>query len=489
MQRVYADELKEVLDYLSKNNRRKYLEELQERAKSELLRAFETPSIHPLVVDVKTRGDNDPDHKIKSDRKIAIKLYKWRRSAELRGERLPTASDIHDIGGITVVCSYPSDTDELKRFLEDEFSCDLFKVTPFRFMDPKKMRGYRAYHGFLRGLGRYRGLKCEIQIKTFNTLTWGIKTHDLTYKPSGEIDARLTGYMEKLVSVAQILDEQSEILKSQISDAWELDFIRRDTARKHMLVGVNRSEDDEAAEIAAQVELHADKISVADVSTPLVSGLLDRIEDYIEDEGKGHNIEICRVCAVFALTRKSNDHNDWAIEIIDNWINGLDGEDLKNKALVFRSLVAMALGEYEEAISTGRLVVEVAEAKADPLAISSARANLAYFLAEAYYHRAFDEAAGGEEIITEGTDTCAEEALEIVSALEAATPTDEFRLQTLDTIGAVLIACSAEEADIRRGLNLCKEALSRAGGTDAEQSSKSFFALHEKRTFRRLLSF
>lgn len=487
MDRIYAKELNEVEEYLKRWNRRKKLLALQATAKEELIKACEDPTVHALVVDVKTRADSDADNPLKADRKIAVKLYKWRQGylAKKKKGKPPAPSDIHDVAGLTVLCSYPSDTDEFKNFLRNRFGSEFFKVSPFRFMDPTKTKGYRAHHGVLTGIGKFRGLKCEIQIKTFSTMTWGIKTHDLTYKPAGEIDARLTGYMEKLVSVAQILDEQSEILKSQIGDGWGMDAIRRDPARMAMLKEVDKAHDREAAVIVKKIEASADLISVATDSSPVVTTVLDLVDSYIEK--RGHSMEICRVCAIFALTRKLNDYNDWAIEVADDYLTSLDvGTDDYNRALVFRSLVVMSLGEYEEAIYTGKLVVDAANKLKNPRQIAMAESNLAYFYSEAYYHRAFDEAAGGEDILVDRTDECAKIALKMVRQLEVK---GGLQTQAKDTVGAVLISCSQDESEVRRGLNLCEAALDDSKGTATEHSSQAFFALHEKRAFRRLLSF
>lgn len=489
MDRIYAKELGEVEEYLKRWNRRKKLLSLQSTAKEELIKACENPAVHALVVDIKSRADGDVDNPLKADRKIAVKLYKWRKGQSIKKtkkkEKWPTPSDIHDIAGLTVLCSYPSDTDEFTRFLKNEFESEFFKVSSFRFMDPAKTKGYRAHHGVLTGTGKFRGLKCEIQVKTFSTLSWGIKTHDLTYKPAGEIDARLSGYMEKLVSVAQILDEQSEILKSQIGDGWGMDVIRRDPARMEMLKGVHQSRDRAATSIVKKIEASVDVISVAADSSPIVTNILDLVDAYIEK--RGHNLEICRVCAIFALTRKLNDYNDWAIEVADDWLSSLDGGSVDyNKALVFRSLIVMSLGEYEEAIHTGKLVVEAAKKANNARQISMAESNLAYFYSEAYYHRCFDEAVGGQEIITDRTDECAKIALRMVKGLEK---NGGLRPQAQDTVGAVLISCSREETEVRRGLELCKQALDAVKGTGTETSLRAFFSLHEKRAFRRLLRF
>jgi ppGpp synthetase/RelA/SpoT-type nucleotidyltranferase len=486
VKRVYSDQINRVGKYLDRSNKRSSFKDFQHEVKSHLIRAFERPKQISMVNEVFCRADKDPDNPIKSDKKIAIKLYKWEKSSSAK--KPPRPSDVHDIAGVTVVCYYPSDTDEIAKFLERDFQSSSFRIEKMSFRDPVKMKGYRAYHAIAKGQGKFHGLNCEIQIKTLLTMSWGAKTHDLTYKPAGDIDDRLNLYMEKLATVALILDEQSEILKSLITDAWEMDSARRDTARMQMLIGINKSDDSSAQEISAFVQENSNALAVANLNDELPCEVLRLVDDYIEEND--YTKEIARVGAVYALTRTYGDKNDWAIELIDDWIEGLEKcSDAENEALVFRSVVCMALGEYEEAVETGRLVVARANAVNKDRAIMSAMSNLAYFLSEAYYHRAFDDASGAGEVIRDSTDDCAKEALQIVDEIRRRWKMEDIRQQAIDTLGAVLIACSGDEEKIREGLSLCNQARDMAEGSDYFEAAKLFFSLHEKRAFRKLLHF
>ncbi|MBJ3776385.1 RelA/SpoT domain-containing protein [Acuticoccus mangrovi] len=484
MKRVYAKELEKVELYLSRSSRRELYTEFQSTVTSELQRAFETPRLHDLVIEVFSRAEKDPRNPIKTDRKIALKLYKWNKSSTVNPPATP--EQVHDIAGVTIVCNYPSDTDEICNYLKEEFSSSRFRIDRISFRDPLTNKGYRAFHIVAVGLGKFHKIPCEIQIKTLLAMSWGTKTHDLTYKPAAEIDRRLSLYMEKLTFVAQILDEQSEILKSLISDAWELDAARRHVASTELVMGIKRSSDQDAIDILSYVQNNKERLSVVSLSDDLTMELFQRFDLYVD--AKGLSRDLCRVAAVYALLRPSGDRTDWAIELIDDWIDSIHSSDERNNSIVFRSLVCMALSEYEEALSTGREVLKIA-AESPSASSVKAKANLAYFLSEAYFHRAFDESSGGGEIITEATEECAQEALDIIHDLIANSGGTDWNSQVEDTIGAVLISCSQEESGVRDGLDRCRRALNQVSNGEGLSLAKAFYSLHEKRAFRRLLKF
>ncbi|EEW59623.1 RelA/SpoT domain protein [Ruegeria sp. TrichCH4B] len=488
MKRVYADQLVQVQSYLGVSNRRSLFEELQKAVVVEIRRATENPKFSAMLSDVFCRADKDPKNPIKSDKKIAIKLYKWSRSAPESSK--PKPQDVHDIAGVTIVCNYPSDTDEVSRFLEETAQFRDFHIEKMRFVDPSSARGYRAYHAIATGKNRYRGLNCEIQIKTLLTMSWGAKTHDLTYKPNGHIDPRLTIYMDKLTNVAQILDEQSEILKSLIQSANERDEERKTAARTQLLLGASKSTDSFIIDTLERLQADSPRLAVADFDDEALCEILESIDSYIAQHGLSK--EICRLIALFSINRSFLDFNDWAIEKIDELIATIDEADRKAviSALAFRSAVCMSLGEYEESIATARSVCDLTQEIGESPAEINAKANLAYYLSEAFFHRAFDEASGAGEIIRDATDACAAEALQIIDSLKKDHfPEGEIEHRVMDTLGAVLIVCSHDESGVRDGLRFCHEAKSLANGEAWETAASAFFSLHEKRAFRRLLSF
>lgn len=483
MDRVYSKELANVEDYLKSSDRKNKLIELQKKVTNEIKTALEKPELVKSFDRVFSREDVDAKNKIKTARKVALKLHSWNRG---KTDDLAKPQDVHDIAGVTIVCTYPSETDKIVDYLSNKFESNYFSFTPFAFKDPQEFAGYRAYHGIINGRGKFRGLSCEVQVKTQLTLSWGGKTHDLTYKPIGDIDIRLQKYMVQLSTIVQMLDEQSEILKSLISEAWELDATRRDVARMHMIERFLQKENPKIMGILKFIKLNQEELSIRDLNFGVASEADDMIHAYIET--CGYNIDICRLACIFALGRTFNDLNEWCLDIMDEWVAASKGDEEYHSAIVFRSLACMAMGEYEEAIENGRKVLLASQETGDDKFITLAQSNLAYFLSEAYYHRAFDESIGHGQLEKSVTDECSLEALDLIDKLES-NGVENLSLTAQDTIGNVLITCGKSEDDIRRGLSICYEAREKAQDNDnLSDAMNAFFDLHEKRAFRRILS-
>lgn len=487
---VYAGELKRVQQYLDQGGRRKKFEELQERVQAFFEQARYRQELSGCIQSVFTRAKAASNLPIKSDKKIAIKLYKWRNDP--RDGKVYHPSDIHDIAAASVICYYPSDLQKLIEYIQSETATKDFSFGPADYKNPNETGGYSAYHVIVEGRGRYSELKCELQLKTVLTQAWGIKTHDLTYKPAGFIDRRLAIHMEKLSQTINLVDEQSELLKQLITEAWVLDVRRRKAARMAMIMEVKSDPCELTDSILAFYHAHETELASFELNEELVNEFDEMLETYRNEKGTGANY--CRLMAVFALNRDYGDLNDRALGALDNWIDQVqhscsdeDHMDLERKVLIQRSVTAMALGEYDEAIENGRAILESFEKAADRGGMRKASANLAYFLSEACYHRHFDEATGGGEVDSSGSLRCGEEALQIVQNLEAdATSEGEF-IAIIDTRGAVRICCGEDENAVRDGLEMCRTALSNAEDSDSYGLVKAFFDLHEKRAFRRIL--
>jgi ppGpp synthetase/RelA/SpoT-type nucleotidyltranferase len=484
MHRRYWRELEEVKKYLDGGHRKTLYIEFQKQVKQTLAGLSVLSPVALSIANVYSREDKQKYPPLKADEKIALKLYKWRKRAK-QGQS-PKVSDIHDITGVSIICPYPSDTDLVSDFLIKRSRFEHFEIAPtdIRYLDPKDNKGYRAYHGVCRGRGRFSALRCEIQIKTLINESWGVKTHDLTYKPPGDIDLRLNMHMEKLTFTLQLLDEQSEIVKNLMVEAWALDKKRREAAQQQVLISISDKADHRIRKIINEWKKRKGDLATSD----LASGNPQKIESMIDKciAEIGYSMDVCRVACLYATTRSSRDRNDWAIAIIDNWIDAIADPEERRIAGIFRSVANLALGEYEEAIADGRAVVTRALKSKKSRWILQAKINLAYFLAEGYYHRVFDEATGGGEIDRADSEKCRREALRLTHQLRSSTGL--LRVALLDTKGAVLIACGDSEAAVREGMELCARAVNAAKHTAHEGQAQAFYALHERRAFRRLLN-
>lgn len=482
MGRIYDQELAEVNAFLDQKSRAKQYYEFQEFIRSKLCEFSAQMELAGRVHEVTSRATSSPEQ-LKSRKKIALKLRKWRK------DKPKTAvSDIHDIAGVTVDCPYPSDVKLVVDFInnnKDRFKNEftIFKVHEIERPD------YRAIHLELDGKGKYLGYKAELQIKTVFAKGWGLKTHDLIYKPPGDIDRRLQSHIDKLGHIIAIVDDQSEIVKSLIEQAWSLDRKRRDVAQKSLLSSFGAHIEPALQGLLDFWHENEAEIGSASVGSDIVVQFDDRLAQYRAEHGLNHGF--CRIVCIYALSRPLRDRNDLALAFIDDWMEGLDqGSAVYKNARSFLCNVLMALGEYEECIQRSKDIVTLAELTPEEFGpILAARLNHAYYLSEAYYHRAFDEPLGGGQRDTEETEQCRKGALECILTLRDQVEASPRRNQLLDTIGAVLITCGETEEQVREGLKVCQLAAADAKGKDGQELLDSFFALHERRAFVRLVQF
>lgn len=300
--------------------------------------------------------------------------------------------------------------------------------------------------------------------------------------------------MNKLGSILKIVDDQSELLKSLIEEAWAMDRKRRDVAQKNLL---NRVEGDGVSAniepILAKWKQNEQEIMTAQVESPIIVEMDKLIRDY--ENLQGLSLEFCRVVCLYALTRLSRDRNDFALEYVDEWVSGLDrNEPERRNGLVFMCNALMAMGEYEECLERSKEVIEISEKEPiDLRAQIAAHLNQAYYLSEAFYHRAFDEPWGAGERDTEETEDCRVKALAIIDTWRLQAEKEQQNCRLLDTIGAVLIACGQESQIVKEGLELCRRTadniLASADASHSHDLFKSFFALHERRAFKKLAEF
>lgn len=493
MDDYFSKEQETVENFLNTGDKPQKYKELQQHVKDFLIKERYNHSISGCMHDVFTRADKNPSAPIKSTKKIALKLYKWRNNPSTEAHLKP--SDIHDIAGITAVCYYPSDVRRVQQFIKDNAIQTYFDFGPVREIKPEKNAGYAAFHVMIKGKGKYRGLKGELQLKTVLTQAWGTKTHDLTYKPAADIDERLSRHMEKLSHTLQLLDEQSEILKDLITDAWDLDVRRRRAAQKQMVYEISVESDNKAEAILKYINDNEDLLAVVELEDPLVGQFDELMEDYRDTYGLGRNY--CRLLCIFALNRERDDRSDMVLDAFNEWVDqesadesGATPEDIV-RIRTQKSVMAMALGAYAEAIDDGQRVVEF-YAETDNIAAKvGSTANLAYFLSEACYHRFYDEAVGGGKLDSAGTERCANKALDCLNTLQSLKCPDKLAIQVKDTTGGVLICCGPDEAAVRKGLALCTEARDLGLATNPADNTaiRAFFDLHEKRAFRRILEF
>ena len=324
------------------------------------------------VYRIYSRGEKQRGNEYKEFWKIANDVNEMRKGKTIvvNGKRKKISAkpyfpiqDLPDIIGLTVVCVYPSDMKAVIGFIENEVNQGNLEEYD---RDEKQERGYHAHH-FVLGLcdPKYAGIRCEVQIKTLLHDAWTAKTHNLSYKPEGELDERMKKQMEILGDTLASIDEQSELIGSIIREKWVTDAIRKKGASKAILISLkNRCpQDAEKAKVFDKIikdlEQNEEIYQSCDFRSTHIQNILDSIHEYL---GNGnYDSYSCRMLVFLANLRPSNDLDNYVLDCIDRWIMGLSNPADKSDALLFKGLILYCFGRLEYAIQVTEESLKVSQ--------------------------------------------------------------------------------------------------------------------------------
>ena len=161
--------------------------------------------------------------RLKSVDSIAEKLTRKGISLPLNVERIQ--EEIHDIAGVRVICSYPSDIYMLSEaFLRQ---ADIFLVERKDYIQNPKPNGYRSLHLivevpiFLHN--RKKLMKVEVQFRTISMDWWASLEHKIRYKKDlGEANqTHIEQELKECAEISAALDKRMEALQQQANAARE----------------------------------------------------------------------------------------------------------------------------------------------------------------------------------------------------------------------------------------------------------------------------
>lgn len=161
--------------------------------------------------------------RLKSVDSIAEKLTRKGIPLPLNVERIQ--EEIHDIAGVRVICSYPSDIYMLSEaFLRQD---DILLVERKDYIQNPKPNGYRSLHLivevpiFLHN--RKKLMKVEVQFRTISMDWWASLEHKIRYKKDlGEANqAHIEQELKECAEISAALDKRMEALQQQANAARE----------------------------------------------------------------------------------------------------------------------------------------------------------------------------------------------------------------------------------------------------------------------------
>ena len=134
-----------------------------------------------------------------------------------KDNKYKSLEDLTDIAGVRIITFYSDDVDRVVELVEKEFQVDRKNsIDKGKSLDPDRF-GYCSVHyvvGFksnrlaLSEYGPYKGLKCEIQIRTVLQHAWAEIEHDLGYKSEIAIPKDVRRNFSRLAGLLEIGDKE-----------------------------------------------------------------------------------------------------------------------------------------------------------------------------------------------------------------------------------------------------------------------------------------
>ncbi len=320
-------------------------------------------------------------------------------------------------------------------------------------------RGYRGYHFILERRDPTEAkFKFELQIKTLPEEAWDAKTHDVSYKPTAELQPHLLDHMRLLSKALTVIDEQSEVLKKQILQE---EAERALHQRAAVLIWLSAVEDKDKPLLPA-LGFPDDPSKFKKNSSLKV---LKRIR--AKERSAGLDAFLCRCYAILTVLDGGDELKSEALAAADRF--GRQREHFENHKVA--SYVHWGLGDFRQAIDYTKSAIEMLEGETKT-ASGKALEKLERELQEAKNQFIY--------WVCEGSDrTSVELARTYLDDIDKESPINT------DTWGYFKIVFGDDPAEIEEGRRLIEQACAAATSRE-EQVAEVFYLKHEHLAQRRL---
>lgn len=278
----------------------------------------------------------------------------------LKDDKLRGPADVDDLMGLMIVVHYADQIERVEKLLQER----LQKLRIISKKSTAKRGGYYATHlNFRSEHPDHWGLPCEVQVKTMLHDSWAWKTHDLTYKPRGQLDRRFGHMMGAFSDGLQALEQQSLMLRDIIEDRWRVEEKWRSAVRQGLFDVLPQWADwdqrsEEARVVRKMIDDNRDKLAAGTAT----SELIEEIRIGLLRIPRNEIIERYLLEAKFAILRDREPDRERAIDCAWECFEALPRAlcaDAKTSLQVWGiPLVLQACGDTEGAISIGRRLLE-----------------------------------------------------------------------------------------------------------------------------------
>lgn len=127
-------------------------------------------------------------------------------------------SNLHDVAGIRVICSFIDDIYEVARMLTSQD--DIILIETKDYIQNPKENGYRSLHLIVEVpvfmSDRKQPMQVEVQIRTIAMDFWASLDHQLRYKKDLENAEQISADLKECADIITATDQRMQIIKYQI---------------------------------------------------------------------------------------------------------------------------------------------------------------------------------------------------------------------------------------------------------------------------------
>lgn len=148
------------------------------------------------------------------------------RKIDVKGDKYVNLSDLTDIVGIRIITYYDDDVDRIASLVEQEFEVDRENsIDKRKALEPDRF-GYCSVHYVvginsrrleLEEYAAYKGLKCEIQIRSVLQHAWAEIEHDLGYKSAITVPRDIRRDFSRLAGLLELADKEFDEIRKKLS--------------------------------------------------------------------------------------------------------------------------------------------------------------------------------------------------------------------------------------------------------------------------------
>ncbi|MDD1691097.1 MAG: hypothetical protein LUQ66_10595 [Methanoregula sp.] len=146
---------------------------------------------------------------------------------EKEGKIYKKITDISDLSGVRIICFFSNDVDKVAKIIKKNFKVnEKISIDKRKILEPDRF-GYLSLHYIvelphervrLTEFKKFKGLMCEVQVRSILQHAWAEIEHDFGYKSKFSIPDEIRRKFSRQAGLLELADEQFIVIKNDIEE-------------------------------------------------------------------------------------------------------------------------------------------------------------------------------------------------------------------------------------------------------------------------------